>query len=148
MLRTPTLLTASFALLCGAATPALAHMHHRGHSAMHSTSTPAERQQTADLNRQQLSQAQSGGNSMSTGTNVSTTSPGTATEQNGLTTEPTSYQRSPGSTSGNGSNTGTMNSGMQSGGDDQGGMKTPSTGTMGNPGGAAAPPTTTNPGTP
>ncbi|MFL5236527.1 MAG: hypothetical protein ACJ8EL_02800 [Rhizomicrobium sp.] len=137
MLRTATLLTASLALLGGAATPAVAHMHHRGHSAMHSSSTPAERQQTADLNRQQLSQAQTGGNSLGTGSS-------------GLTTEPTSYQRSPGSTSDNmnGSNTGTMNSGMQSGGDAQGGMKTPSTGTMGNPGGAATPPTTTNPGTP
>jgi hypothetical protein len=136
MLRTATLLTASLALLGGAATPAVAHMHHRGHSAMHSTSTPAERQQTADLNRQQLSQSQSGGSSMATGSS-------------GLATEPTSYQHAPGSTSGtmSGNSTGTMNSGTSSGSDDQS-MKTPSNGTMGNPGGAATPPTTTNPGTP
>src|ERR1051326_4924723 len=93
------LILSGAAILSLAASPVFAWTHHHSmHSALHGPSTPAERAQTADLNRQQLAQ-----NAGAEGSAVSTTATGTATQQNGLQTEPTSYQRTGGSAGMNGS---------------------------------------------
>jgi hypothetical protein len=74
---------AASAVLGGAVVaPAFGSSHHRA-PAIHSSSqqsTPAERQQTAELNRQQLMQAQAA-------------TAGSSTPQNGLMTTPADYQR-------------------------------------------------------
>jgi hypothetical protein len=107
-MRHTSILMAGVALaLAGAATPGFAHTH-RHHMArgLHHPSTQAERQQTAQLNQQQLAQAQSADATMNTGAGmsangenaaISSSANGTATQQNSLTTEPTSYQRMHGS---------------------------------------------------
>ncbi|HSC18237.1 MAG TPA: hypothetical protein VLC74_04915 [Rhizomicrobium sp.] len=75
---------AASAVLAGALlAPVYGSSHHRA-PAFHSSSqesTPAERQQTAELNRQQLMQAQAA-------------TAGSSTPQNGLITTPADYQRS------------------------------------------------------
>lgn len=129
---------ASLTLAVAIATPSYAVAHHRGHHRMthqSSQSTPAERQQTAELNRQQLAQVQANTGSM--GMNVGSTSAGTATQQNGLTTEPTSYRRP--------SNPGANNSDTGSVGTQPDEMPTPGTGSPGavlqsNPSGTTTPP--------
>jgi hypothetical protein len=169
-MRNTSILLAGVALaLAGAATPGFAHTHHRhmASSSLHHPSTPAERQQTAQLNQQQLAQAQnststavnnSGTNNTAAGSNVSSTASGTATQQNGLTTEPTSYQRMRGSSgaSPNGmapANTGTNGTATGAGdnavGQDQQ-VGSPMNGNpQGNPSGAVSPPPPANPsGTP
>jgi hypothetical protein len=145
----------------------MAHTHHRHMaSGMHQASTPAERQQTAQLNQQQLAQAQNptdssmavnnpGGDSTATGTSVGSNATGTATQQNGLTTEPTSYQRTRSSagagTSGRagGSTENSGTTGTQGVGEDRQ-LGSPMNGSMqGNPSGAVSPPPVANPsGTP
>ena len=112
--KTIILSTAAVLALAGAvASPGYARTHHRHHVASGS-STPAERAQTAELNRQQLQQAQTGG-SMSgpATTNASYTNNGAAgapgagmtdtapassgtAPQSNLSTTQTSYQK-PGS---------------------------------------------------
>lgn len=160
---------AALALAGAVATPGIAHTHHRHiTSGMHQVSTPAERQQTAQLNQQQLAQAQNatdssmavnnpGGDSTATGTNVGSNATGTATQQNGLTTEPTSYQRTrsssgPGMSGTAGGNTeinGATGTGAQGVGEDQQ-VGSPMNGNNpGNPSGAVSPPPPANPsGTP
>jgi hypothetical protein len=158
---------AALALAGAVATPGIAHTHHRHiTSGMHQASTPAERQQTAQLNQQQLAQAQNatdssmavnnpGGDSTATGTNVGSNATGTATQQNGLTTEPTSHQRTRSSSgagmSGTASGTTETNgaTGTQGIGEDQQ-VGSPMNGNMqGNPSGAVSPPPVANPsGTP
>lgn len=82
---------AALAVAAAMTAPGYAAVHHRIHHQAHSSqSTAAERQQTADLNRQQLAQGQA--NTAGTGVNVGSTSTGTTTQQNGLTTEPANYQ--------------------------------------------------------
>lgn len=74
---------AASALLAGVvAAPTCAATHRRTHAMRSSSteSTPAERQQTAELNRQQLLQSQAG-------------TAGTSAPQNGLMTTPADYQR-------------------------------------------------------
>jgi hypothetical protein len=158
----------ALALVGAVATPSFAHTHHRHiTSAMHQASTPAERQQTAQLNQQQLAQAQNatnssmavnnpGGDSIATQTNVGSNATGTATQQNGLTTEPTSYQRTrgssgaPGTAGGSTDNSGTATgAGAQGVGEDQQ-VGSPMNGNLqGNPSGAVSPPPPANPsGTP
>jgi hypothetical protein len=158
--------------LAGIATPGYAWTHHhRIHSALHE-STPAERAQTAQLNRQQLAQAQtasaasanmgasageSGANPAGEGTAVSTTATGTATQQNGLTTEPTSYQR-PGGGAGMNSNAPSSASGSTTAtgtggglGEDQNvGTPKPNgpTSLQGNPSGTVSPPPANSSSTP
>jgi len=167
MRNTSILLGGAVLALAGAvATPSIAHTHHRHMaSGMHQASTPAERQQTAQLNQQQLAQAQNatessmavnnpGGDSTATGTNVGSNATGTATQQNGLTTEPTSYQRTrgnpgaPGTVGGSTDNSGT-GAGAQGVGEDQQ-VGSPMNGNLqGNPSGAVSPPPVANPsGTP
>jgi hypothetical protein len=75
--KTIVLSAAAVLALAGAvATPGYARTHHRAHHMVSHASTPAERAQTADLNRQQLQQAQ------------------TATAGNpNLSTTPANYQR-------------------------------------------------------
>jgi hypothetical protein len=171
---------AALALAGAVATPSMAHTHHRHMaSGMHQASTPAERQQTAQLNQQQLAQAQNpsgngnmaegatgegagnmavnnpGGDSTATGTSVGSNATGTATQQNGLTTEPTSYQRTrssagagtSGTAGGSTENSGTT--GTQGVGEDRQ-LGSPMNGSMqGNPSGAVSPPPVANPsGTP
>ena len=70
-------------------TPAFAwtHHQHRTHATHASLSSPAEKQQTADLNRQQLTQSGAAGTQSATGT----------PSNSGLTTQPTTYERSPSS---------------------------------------------------
>jgi len=169
MRNTSILLGSAVLALAGAvATPSFAHTHHRHMaSGMHQASTPAERQQTAQLNQQQLAQAQNpsgnssmavnnpGGDSTATGTNVGSNATGTATQQNGLTTEPTSYQRTrsssgaggPGTAGGSTETNGAT--GTQGVGEDQQ-VGSPMNGNMqGNPSGAVSPPPVANPsGTP
>jgi hypothetical protein len=172
----------ALALAGTVATPSFAHTHHRHMaSGLHQASTPAERQQTAQLNQQQLAQAQNatsnsmasgnaspgagsmavnnpGGDSTAAETNVGSNATGTATQQNGLTTEPTSYQRTRGSsgagmsgTAGGSTDTsGTATgAGAQGVGEDQQ-VGSPMNGNLqGNPSGAVSPPPPANPsGTP
>src|SRR4051812_42805594 len=77
-----------------AASPGYARTHHRAHHMTSRSSTPAERAQTADLNRQQLQQAQTAG--AGAGMAGGTTAGNTRTGNPDLSTSPTSYQR-PGS---------------------------------------------------
>jgi hypothetical protein len=93
-MQSRTSILAGAAVLALTATPTLAmtHHHHRMHHSQLHESTPAERQQTADLNRQQLAKAENAGSTVSTATATSGT-----TEQNNLQTQPTSYQRATGS---------------------------------------------------
>jgi len=87
---------AALGLATAVASPSHAWVHHQHthHTARQShESAPAERQETAELNRQQLAQAQSRSSGGGMATNVSTTNTGTATRQNGLATEPANYQR-------------------------------------------------------
>jgi hypothetical protein len=79
--KTIILSTAAVLALAGAvASPGYARTHHRAHHGSGS-STPAERAQTADLNRQQLQQAQTASAGM------------TPTGNPSLSTTPTTYQR-------------------------------------------------------
>jgi hypothetical protein len=132
---------AALALAAAMAVPGYAAVHHRVHhrtAHQASQSTPAERQQTADLNRQQLAQAQANTGGM----NVGSTSTGTAIQQNGLTTEPTSYQRSGKPTGLNGSAPSSMGSqpGSETGAVQTPADAAPGTGAQSNPDGAMTPP--------
>jgi len=104
-MRSKTTVLAGAAILALTATPTLATTHHhpRMHRGQLQESTPAERQQTADLNRQQLANAQTAGESagsMSIG-------PGAT-----LQTQPTGYQRSMGVSGSTSNNTSAGATGM------------------------------------
>jgi hypothetical protein len=142
-MRNTSILLAGVALaVAGAvATPSFAHTHHRHMASGHST--PAERQQTADLNRQQLAQAQNAG---AVGSNAA----GPATEQNSLTTEPTSYQRTRGSSGAMsppaaGGTTGSPAGNNGTVGEDQQVGSPMNDNMQGNPSGAVSPPPPANP---
>lgn len=158
-MRSTSILLAGVALaLAGVATPALAHTHHRHMtSSLHHSSTPAERQETAQLNQQQLAQAQNAGNSSmavnssgadttATGTNVSSSTTGTATQQNSLTTEPAGYQRMRGSSGAStngtaGGSTGTTGTAAGTSAAEGEQLGSPmNNDTQGNPSGAVSPP--------
>jgi hypothetical protein len=74
-MQSRTSILAGAAVLALTATPTLAmtHHHHRMHHSQLHESTPAERQQTADLNRQQLAKAENAGSTVSTATATSGT---------------------------------------------------------------------------
>ncbi|HEY1961338.1 MAG TPA: hypothetical protein VGG69_02880 [Rhizomicrobium sp.] len=99
-MRSKTIILSTAAVLAFAsavATPGYARTHHRAHHMASGSSTPAERAQTADLNRQQLQQA-------------SMTSAGTSAAGNpSLSTTPTTYQK-PGSPGMSGASSGTAGS--------------------------------------
>jgi hypothetical protein len=165
-MRNTSILLAGVALaLAGAATPGFAHTHHRhmASSSLHHPSTPAERQQTAQLNQQQLAQAQNPNTAAGTtagmagrdNTAVSSNANGTATQQNGLTTQPTSYQRMRGSSGASPSGANTDTTGTAAGaegsavGQDQQAGSPMNGNPQGNPSGAVSPPPPANPsGTP
>lgn len=151
------LLTGAALALAGAATPGFARSHHRhmASSSLHHPSTPAERQQTEQLNRQQLAQAQNTAAGTNAGmaatgaggdnTAVSNNANGTATQQNGLTTEPANYQRMRGNsgTSTNGAAGSTDTTGTAAGTGAAEGEQVGSpmnSDTQGNPSGAVSPP--------
>src|SRR3954453_2412627 len=146
---------AALALAATMTAPGYAAVHHRvHHRAAHQSdqSTPAERQQTADLNRQQLAQAQAGPGSSSMGTNVGSASMGTANQQNGLATESTSYRRGGPSSRGAAGMNGSAPSSMGSQpGSESGAVQTPANaapgaGTQSNPDGDYGPAASKSPG--
>jgi hypothetical protein len=146
---------AALALAAAMTAPGYAAVHHRvHHRTAHQSdeSTPAERQQTADLNRQQLAQAQAGPGSSSMGTNVGSASMGTANQQNGLATESTSYRRGGTSSRGAAGMNGSAPSSMGSQpGSESGAVQTPANtapdaGPQSNPDGTTAPPPANPPG--
>ena len=131
---------AGAAVLALTGTPALAAAHHhRTHYTQLQESTPAERQQRAELNRQQLTRAENADSSASmSGT----------TEQNNLQTQPTSYQPGTGSS-------GSMSSNSGAGATDTSTETPPPPNgapdaamPQGNPSGTATPPPTNPAGTP
>lgn len=106
------------------ATPGYARVHHRTHHQMQG-STAAEKQQTAELNRQQLNQPATAGGGMAGNSTDAGTAP-----QSTLKTESTGYQ-SPGTSAPMGNTNGTESPATQ-------GQTT--SGNMSNSSGTSAPP--------